>query len=62
MNGAGINCSFAIENDATGTCVDKTLGWAIAVGAPYAFPTTLSAEFSRRGVDWCGSFGCVTSA
>jgi ketol-acid reductoisomerase len=45
VNGAGINCSFAIENDATGTCVDKTLGWAIAVGAPYAFPTTLSAEF-----------------
>ena len=29
VNGAGINASFAIEQDATGTCVDKTLGWAV---------------------------------
>jgi ketol-acid reductoisomerase len=46
INGAGINTSFAIENDYTGTCVDKTLGWAIGVGAPYCFPTTMCAEFS----------------
>jgi ketol-acid reductoisomerase len=62
VNGAGINASFAIQNDATGTCVDKTLGWAIGIGSPYCFPTTMSAEycsdiFGERGVLLGGAHG-----
>jgi len=45
VNGAGINCSFAIQQDATGTAGDIALGWAIGVGAPFAFPTTLESEY-----------------
>jgi ketol-acid reductoisomerase len=37
VNGAGINCSFAIHQDATGNAADVALGWAIGVGAPFAF-------------------------
>ncbi|GFH17964.1 uncharacterized protein HaLaN_14692, partial [Haematococcus lacustris] len=45
VNGAGINCSFAIHQDYTGTAADIAIGWAIAVGAPFAFPTTLESEY-----------------
>lgn len=37
VNGAGINCSFAIQQDATGQAADIAIGWAIGVGAPFAF-------------------------
>jgi ketol-acid reductoisomerase len=62
VNGAGINASFAVENDYTGTCVDKALGWAVGVGAPYCFPTTMSAEFcsdiyGERGILLGGAHG-----
>jgi len=62
VNGAGINTSFAIENDYTGTCVDKALGWAVGVGAPYCFPTTMSAEYTsdiygERGILLGGAHG-----
>jgi ketol-acid reductoisomerase len=45
VNGAGINCSFAIHQDATGTAADVAIGWAIGVGAPFAFATTLESEY-----------------
>ncbi|MBU0483238.1 MAG: ketol-acid reductoisomerase [Proteobacteria bacterium] len=45
VNGAGINCSFAVEQDIDGKATDQALGWAIAVGAPYIFMTTLGFEF-----------------
>ncbi|EFJ48783.1 hypothetical protein VOLCADRAFT_74529 [Volvox carteri f. nagariensis] len=45
VNGAGINCSFAIHQDATGNAADIAIGWAVAVGAPFAFPTTLESEY-----------------
>lgn len=45
VNGAGINCSFAVEQDVDGRATDQALGWAIAVGAPYVFKTTLGYEF-----------------
>jgi ketol-acid reductoisomerase len=45
VNGAGINCSFAIHQDATGNAADVAIGWAVAVGAPFAFPTTLESEY-----------------
>ncbi len=37
VNGAGINCSFAVHQDATGNAADIAIGWAIGVGAPFAF-------------------------
>ncbi|KAG2490509.1 hypothetical protein HYH03_011131 [Edaphochlamys debaryana] len=45
VNGAGINCSFAVHQDATGNAADIAIGWAIGVGAPFAFPTTLESEY-----------------
>jgi len=45
VNGAGINCSFAVEQDVDGRATDQALGWAVAVGAPYVFKTTLGYEF-----------------
>ncbi len=45
VNGAGINCSFAVEQDVDGKALEQALGWAVAVGAPYVFKTTLGYEF-----------------
>lgn len=45
VNGAGINASFAIHQDATGNAVDHALGWAVGVGSPIIFQTTLEAEY-----------------
>jgi ketol-acid reductoisomerase len=45
VNGAGINCSFAVQQDYTGTATDIAIGWAVAVGAPFAFYTTLESEY-----------------
>ncbi len=55
INGAGINCSFAVEQDIDGRATDQALGWAIGVGAPYVFITTLGNEyrsdiFGERGI------------
>jgi len=45
VNGAGINASFAVHQDVTGMATDRALGWAVALGAPYTFQTTLRSEF-----------------
>ncbi|KAL4858940.1 Ketol-acid reductoisomerase [Chlorella vulgaris] len=45
VNGAGINASYAVHQDATGTAADIAVGWAVAVGAPFAFATTLESEY-----------------
>jgi len=45
INGAGINSSFAVEQDIDGKATDQALGWAVAVGAPYIFKTTMGFEF-----------------
>lgn len=44
-NGAGINCSFAVEKDADGCATDLAIGWAVAIGAPFCFQTTLRNEY-----------------
>ncbi len=54
-NGAGINSSFAVEQDVDGRATDQAIGWAIGVGAPYLFQTTLEYEyrsdiFGERGI------------
>ncbi len=55
INGAGINSSYAIHQDYTGTARNIALGWAVAIGSPYVFETTLEMEyrsdiFGERGV------------
>lgn len=44
-NGAGINCSFAVHQDIDGTATDLAIGWAVAIGAPFSFLTTLRDEY-----------------
>jgi ketol-acid reductoisomerase len=44
LSGAGINASFAIEQDATGRARERCLALGIAVGSGYLFPTTFKNE------------------
>lgn len=44
-DGAGINASVAIHADADGRATDVALGWAVAIGAPFIFETTLESEY-----------------
>jgi ketol-acid reductoisomerase len=44
LSGAGINSSFAIEQDATGTARDRCLALGIAIGSGFLFPTTFKNE------------------
>lgn len=55
VNGAGINASFAVEQDVDGRATEIALGWSVALGAPYTFMTTLEMEyrsdiFGERGI------------
>lgn len=55
INGAGINSSFAVHQDVNGKATDYALGWAVAIGAPIIFQTTLESEyksdiFGERGI------------
>lgn len=66
VNGAGINCSFAVEQDIDGKATDQALGWAIGIGAPVTFKTTLEFEycsdiFGERGVLLGAIHGIVES-
>ena len=45
VNGAGINASFAVEQDIDGRATDIALGWSVALGSPYTFQTTLESEY-----------------
>ena len=45
VNGAGINASFAVEQDINGKATDYALGWSIALGSPFTFKTTLESEY-----------------
>jgi ketol-acid reductoisomerase len=44
LDGSGINSSFAIHQDYTGTAREKTLALGIAIGSGYLFPTTFANE------------------
>ena len=55
VNGAGINASFAVEQDIDGRAVDLAIGWSVALGSPFSFITTLENEyksdiFGERGI------------
>jgi ketol-acid reductoisomerase len=66
VNGAGINSSFAIHQDVNGKATDYALGWAVAIGAPIIFQTTLESEFKsdifgERGILLGAVHGIVES-
>jgi len=44
LSGAGINASFAIEQDATGRARERCIALGIAIGSGYLFPTTFRKE------------------
>jgi ketol-acid reductoisomerase len=55
IDGAGINCSFAVHQDVNGKATDYALAWAIGLGSPVTFETTLEHEyksdiFGERGI------------
>jgi ketol-acid reductoisomerase len=55
IDGAGINCSFAVHQDIDGLATDRAIGWAVGLGSPYTFETTLEHEyksdiFGERGI------------
>lgn len=66
VNGAGINSSFAVEQDVTGRATDYALGWSVALGSPFTFQTTLESEyksdiFGERGILLGAVHGIVES-
>ena len=66
VNGAGINSSFAIHQDIDGKATDFAIAWAIALGSPYCFQTTLESEyksdiFGERGILLGAVHGIVES-
>ncbi len=44
LSGAGINASFAVEQDATGRARERCIALGIAIGSGYLFPTTFQKE------------------
>ena len=44
LSGAGINSSWAVEQDYTGRAKERCLALGIAVGSGYLFPTTFRLE------------------
>ncbi len=55
VNGAGINSSFAVHQDINGKATDYALAWAVGLGSPFTFQTTLESEyksdiFGERGI------------
>lgn len=55
VNGAGINSSVAVHQDITGKAYDYALAWAVAIGSPVIFETSLEKEyksdiFGERGI------------
>jgi len=55
INGAGINSSFAVEQDLDGRAVDHALAWSVGLGSPWTFRTTLTNEvrsdiYGERGI------------
>ncbi|TVR73987.1 MAG: ketol-acid reductoisomerase [Spirochaetaceae bacterium] len=65
-DGAGINSSFAVEQDIDGKATDYAIGWAVALGAPFSFMTSLEMEYrsdiyGERGILLGAVHGIVES-
>ncbi len=66
VDGAGINCSFAVEQDIDGKATDYALAWAVGIGAPFSFQTSLEMEYrsdiyGERGILLGAVHGIVES-
>ena len=59
LNGAGINSSYAVAQDATGKANELTIAIGIAVGSGYLFPTTFVNEVTS---DLVGERGILMGA
>lgn len=64
--GAGINASFAVHQDASGKATDIALAWAVALGSPFVFKTTMAEEYKsdiygERGILLGAVHGVVES-
>jgi len=59
LSGAGINSSFAVEQDATGRARDRALALGITIGSGYLFPTTFADETNS---DLTGERGVLMGA
>lgn len=59
LNGAGINSSYAVAQDATGKALENTIAIGIAVGSGYLFPTTFENEVTS---DLVGERGILMGA
>jgi ketol-acid reductoisomerase len=67
VNGAGINSSFAVEQDVNGRATDIALAWSVGIGSPYTFQTTMESEvnsdiFGERGILLGGVWAVVEVA
>lgn len=65
-DGAGINTSFAVEQDIDGRATDYAIAWSIALGAPFTFMTSLEMEYrsdiyGERGILLGAVHGIVES-
>lgn len=67
VNGAGINSSFAVEQDVDGRATNIALAWSVGIGSPYTFQTTMESEvnsdiFGERGILLGGVWAVVEVA
>ena len=56
VNGAGINASFAVQQDVSGKATDYALGWSVALGSPYTLrprSNRSTAPTSSASVAFC---------
>ncbi len=62
LSGAGINSSYAVEQDATGKALDRCLALGIAIGSGFLFPTTFRKEVSSDLTGERGALmGCLAA-
>jgi len=59
LNGAGINSSYAVHQDATGNAEERCIALGIAIGSGFLFPTTFEKEVSS---DLTGERGILMGA
>lgn len=67
VNGAGINSSYAVEQDVDGRATDIALAWSVGIGSPYTFQTTMGSEvnsdiFGERSILLGGVWAVVEVA
>ena len=66
IDGAGINSSFAVEQDIDGKATDYALAWSVGLGSPFTFMTSLEMEYrsdiyGERGILLGAVHGIVES-